>query len=89
MRSSSIKSFAATLTLFAVISTAATVNLQARPTRQAADTVVSIRDTENSYDRLYAAVRHLLKRFRGMVSNSTLTTPLPAPAQATTTSTTN
>jgi hypothetical protein len=89
MRSSSIKSFAATLTLAAVVSTAAAVNLQARPaTRNANETVVSVRDTATSYDRASAAVRRFVRRFFGPVTNVLPTIPIPGepPAQATTTS---
>jgi hypothetical protein len=88
MRSSSIKSFAATLVVVAVVSTATAVNLQARPNRNATDTPVSSRDTETSYDRASAAVRRLMKRVFGPVSNSLPSIPIPGPNQATTTSST-
>lgn len=85
MRSSSIKSFAATLTLAVVVSTATAVNLEARQVRNPQDTTVSIQDREDSFDRVNRAVRRIIKRFFGPVTNTLPSTPIPAPTQQTTT----
>ena len=84
MRSSSIKSFAATLTLAAVISTATAVNLEARQVRNPQDTAISAGDREDSFDRARKVVRRVLSRFFGPVANSLPSIPIPAPTQTTT-----
>lgn len=82
MRSSSIKSFAATLTLVAVVSTTAAVNLDARPARTPQDSVASIRDHEDKLDRAYRAFLRLVQRFFGPVANANPTIPIPTDTAA-------
>jgi hypothetical protein len=84
MRSSSIKSFAATLTVVAVVSTATAVTLEARQVRNSQDTAVSVRDREDSFDRAKSAVRRTLSRIFGPVANMLPTIPIPGPSQQTT-----
>jgi hypothetical protein len=89
MRSSSIKSFAATLTLVTIVSTVTTVNLEARPVRNPQDSAVSIRDREDSFDRAARAVRRILNRIFGPVANNLPSIPIPVDTAATSTGTGN
>lgn len=83
MRSSSMKSFAATIALVAVVSTAAAVNLDARPARAPQDSTVSVRENEDKLDRAYRAFRRFVLRVFGPVANANPTIPIPAPTTTT------
>ena len=81
MRSSSIKSFAATLTLTLVLSLTPAFTVDARQTQTPQDSIVAVRGGEGDVlDRSYRFVLRIIRRvFTGPVANTTPSIPIPAP----------
>jgi hypothetical protein len=83
MRSSSVKTLVVTISMFAVVSTAA-VTAEARPARPSSRTAVSAaRKDTGALSRAIATLTALQKRFIGVIANAHMTPPNPAPTALT------
>lgn len=82
MRSSSVKTFVVTISMFAFVSAAA-VTAQARPaTRTPAQSTATRRAPENPGDRLIRAIQRLYDGFRNVTSFALPSPPLPEDSTA-------
>ena len=79
MRSSSIKSLVATVSVVIALATVAPI-ASARPVKAPVDGPYTIGSIEQSASRAYSAVKHFVTRYFGPMANTEISIPLPATA---------